>query len=132
MLRSQFAFPLLIALGACDSIHPLVYNETPCSITVVYSAANIHNHAAVVAPGEYVATIGIVGPRLRSARIVDDAGATHDYPEAALPALRPADSGRDRWGYFPDGLHFLTQDPAHQDVSIPSQCHHQPEAKGRP
>jgi len=132
MVRSQFAFPLFIALGACDSIHPLVYNETPCSITIVYSAANINNLAAAVAPGEYVGTIGIVGPRLRSARIVDDAGVTHDYPEAALPALRPANSSKDRWGYFADGLHFLTRGPDRQDVSTSGHCHHQPGAEGRP
>jgi len=95
-------------LTACDGLFPLVYNLTPCPITVTYSAANIRDHKVLVDPGHEVGGIGgFSAPRVENLIIVDNDNQTHAYSSDDLSRLRPRMRGPELWGYYDDGLRFL-------------------------
>jgi hypothetical protein len=95
-------------LTACDGLFPLVYNLTPCPITVTYSAANIRDNKVQLLPGHYAGAFGgFSAPHVENLSIVDNDGQTHSYALKDLARLRPRNSATERWGYYGDGLHFL-------------------------
>lgn len=108
-LRQVFVFALASSvLNACDGLFPLVYNLTPCPITVIYSAANIRDNKVPLIPGHFAgASGGFSAPRLENLTVVDNDDQTHSYSRDDLSRLRPRKIAAERWGYYDDGLHFL-------------------------
>jgi hypothetical protein len=108
-LRQILAIALVSStLAACDGLFPLVYNLTPCPITVTYSAANIRDNKVPLIPGHYAGAFGgFSAPRVENLAVVDNDGEVHSYASEDLSRLRPRKSATERWGYYDDGLHFL-------------------------
>jgi len=103
---------LLLLLPGCETIQHHIYNMTPCPIEVTYSVANIKNNTVNLRPGQSAGSIGGGFPRLTELTVVDGVGAKHTCSADELSKLRPSSWGIDRWGYFPDGLHFMQADPS--------------------
>ena len=111
MTRMFGLISLVWLLTSCESVHPLVYNMSPCLIEVTYSAANIRDQTVDVPPGGEVGSTGIAAPDLENLVVVDGAGVRHAYSSETLASLRPLGSTVDLWAYFPDGLRFLKEEP---------------------
>lgn len=95
-------------LTVCDGLHPLVYNLTPCPITVTYSADNIRDHKVLLSPGHPAGAFGgFSAPRVENLIVVDDDNQAHSYSSDDLSRLRPKKRGPELWGYYDDGLRFL-------------------------
>src|SRR5258708_19854645 len=88
-LHVNSALLMLVLLAGCDSLHPLVYNMTSCSIEVTYSAANIKNNRVCLPPGKFAGSIGIVSPRAEGLTVIDSLGVNHAYSPDDLSKLPP-------------------------------------------
>src|SRR5258707_1244194 len=110
---------LLTVTAACDRLHAPIYNLTSCSIEIATSITKFPNSISEVQiqPGKLTGSFGGLDP-VRYNRIVikDVQNKELNLGADALAALRPPQSDDDRWGYFPDGLHFLKSEPSQQEL----------------
>lgn len=111
-MRKSLFLPLVsIFLVGCEGPRDIIYNMTPCTITVTYSAANIDKNMLRLPSGDKAGTVGVFSPQLREITIVDSEGIAHSYSASDLARLRQ--SGQtDLWAYYPDGLKFITNAPS--------------------
>jgi hypothetical protein len=109
-------------LSACEALHPLIYNMTPCPVTVIYSTETFQNFTVDILPGRSIGTMGGKPSSLENLVIKDARGGTREYPKEALSKLRSRNLfGTDQWGLFPDGLRFLGEAPSQSQLNLPVQ-----------